>query len=335
MRKLVSIQQIKDIQPIPEADFIEKVNILGWWVVVKKGEFKIGDLCIYHEIDSLLPIKPEYEFLLKGSHPKKSIYNGKEIEGIHLRTVRLRGQISQGLCLPVSDCYRHLAIDSDLTDLLGVVKYEKPIPVCLWSEVKGNFPDFIPKTDEERIQNIYESLILTNLSSFDITEKLDGSSCTMYKYNNEFGVCSRRMDLKKSDKNTFWNIAGKYSLKEKLPNGFAIQGECIGEGIQDNHLRLKGQDIYIFYVFDIANQKYLSLKDERNFVKELGLKSVPWVSMIMDIKRFPLNNLIELANGKSSISHSRLREGLVFRNNDKRKFSFKIISNEYLLKWGL
>ena len=149
MRKLVTIQEIEDIQPIEGADSIEKAKIKEWWVVVKKGEFIVGDYCIYFEIDSFLPIKPEYEFLLRGSSPKKMLVDGQEKEGIRLKTIRLKGQISQGLALPIATIANNLPkeVGTDISEILGVIKYEPPIPANLAGVVKGNFPSFIPKTD--------------------------------------------------------------------------------------------------------------------------------------------------------------------------------------------
>lgn len=91
-RKLASIQQIKHIEPIPNADNIVKLSINGWSVVSKKNEFKIGDFCVYFEIDSFLPITDQrFSFLEKSSKAKMD----DEI-GLRLRTIKLKNQISQG-----------------------------------------------------------------------------------------------------------------------------------------------------------------------------------------------------------------------------------------------
>lgn len=102
MRKLVTIEKINEVREIIGADAIEAVRVRDWWIVSKKGEFKVGDFCRYYEIDSFLPVLPEYEFLLRGSKPKKMLVDGKEIEGIRLKTIKLRNTISQGLVLPIS-----------------------------------------------------------------------------------------------------------------------------------------------------------------------------------------------------------------------------------------
>ena len=139
MRKLASIQRIKALEPIPDADSIEKATVLGWQLVVKKGEFQVGDLCVYCEVDCLLPDRPEFEFLKN--------------RGSRIRTIRLRGQVSQGICFPLSILPAGTPIEEDLevTELLDIVKFEPPIPACLAGIQKGEFPSFIPKTDETRV----------------------------------------------------------------------------------------------------------------------------------------------------------------------------------------
>lgn len=145
MRKLVSIQEIKDVKPIENADKIEVVKILGWAVVVKKGEFKVGDKVVYAEIDSLFPEKEEFEFLRD--------------RGFRIRTIRLRGQVSQGICFPIDILPEgEYEIGDDVTEILGVTKYEPPIPACLSGRAKGTFPSFIEKTDETRVQVLQDRL---------------------------------------------------------------------------------------------------------------------------------------------------------------------------------
>ena len=339
-RKLVSIQKVEELTPIEGADKIECAKVLGWKVVVGKDEFKVGDLCAYHEIDSLLPLIPQYEFLAKGNKPKTMIVNGKEIQGYRLKTIRLKKQISQGLALPLTAFNICGDIGEDITNLIGVHKYEMPIPVHMSGEIKGSFPGFLPRTDEERIQNIPEALNEHKDSVFYITEKLDGTSCTFYKYEGHFGVCSHNLKLKENENNLYWRIAKQYNLANILPEGFAIQGEIVGEGIQKNRLKLKGQDIYIFYIFDIKRHQYLHFLQTKDYISTLGLKQVPCVN-----EKFVLHNnmeeLLSLADGKSQLNLAELREGIVFVLRAAKspipegiKISFKIINNEYLLKHG-
>lgn len=337
IRKLVTIQKINDLQPIPGADVIEKAKIREWWVVVKKGEFQVGSHCIYFEIDSFLPVKPEYEFLLRGSSPKKMLIDGQEKLGIRLKTIRLRGQISQGLALPTQDGRE---VGTDVSEELNVVKYEPPIPAELAGVVKGPFPSFIPKTDEERIQNCSDVLEKNKGEVCYVTSKLDGTSATFYRYNGEFGVCSRNLELKETLGNTLWGIAEKYKLREVIHDGCVIQGEVVGEGINKNPLKLQGHRLFVFNVFNILEYSYLDFAQLVKFVGNAGLEMVP----ILD-DNFVLNHtcedLLKLASQKSPLNSHVNQEGIVIRpkiekrtmiNGVDARFSFKAVSNEYLLE---
>jgi RNA ligase (TIGR02306 family) len=157
MRKLASLQTVKHVRPIPGADNIEAVGVLGWQCVAKKGEFRAGDPCVYFEIDSLLPDQPRYEFLRQSSFKP-------DLGKFKLRTVRLRKQLSQGLALPVglfpeAAC---LPIGADLTALLGVEQYEPPIPTFIAGDTR-TFRWSIPKTDEIRVQQDDEHSFLAAL----------------------------------------------------------------------------------------------------------------------------------------------------------------------------
>jgi len=193
----------------------------------------------------------------------------------------------------------------------------------------------IPKTDEDRIQDNPEILGLYRGERFYRTSKIDGASCTCYKYENELNVCGRTLNYIESDSNSMWQIANRYNLKEKLPNGFAIQAECAGEGIQGNRLLLKGKDLFIFYVYDIENAQYLNLNDMRYFIKELSMKTVPIIEDDF-ILNHTMDEILELSNTPSPLNHLRPQEGIVYRLYDStEKVTFKAISNEYLLKYGL
>jgi len=338
MRHLVTIQKIDEIQPIENADAIEKAKIKDWWVVVKKEQFKLGDLCIYFEIDSFLPIRPEFEFLLKGTSPKKLLVNGEIREGIRLKTIKLRGQISQGLVLPLQDNLPK-EVGVDITELMGVVKYELPIPVHMSGEVKGDFPSFLPKTDEERIQNCGELLNLYKGLKCYVSSKLDGTSATFYKYNDEFGVCSRNLELKEGG-TIYWRIAQELELQQKLPDLFCIQGEIVGEGIQKNPLKISKQKFYIFNVYDIKKACYLNYVEFKKFVEEMGLETVPILNDCFELNH-SVEELLSIASAKSPLNPNELQEGIVIRPLIEQnaaiagvlaRLSFKVISNEYLLK---
>ena len=350
MRKLATIQKVIDLQPIPGADQIEVATVLGWHVVVRKGEFKIGDQCVYLEVDSLLPQTPDFEFLAKAG-TKKSYVDGKEFTGYRLKTVRLRGQISQGLCLPVSvlsgkkyptdtrenPVYENKEGD-EVTDLLGVVKYEPMIPASLAGIARGLFPSFIPKTDEMRIQSAPAVLERHKNKEFYITEKLDGSSVTVFKKDGELHVCSRNLDLMESDGNTLWRVVRELKLEDKLLEGMAVQGEIMGHGIQNNSLKIPGHKLFIYSVYSIGESRYFGMREFLDQCFELELETVPVIHGGHFEPPCTVDELVSLATRKSVLNPESWAEGIVIRSmeeardEDLGRLSFKIINPEYLLE---
>ncbi len=328
MRKLVSIQKIKALEPIKDADAIERAQVLGWNLVVKKGEFKVGDFCVYCEIDSIMPDKPEYAFL----KPRK----------MRIKTVKLRGQVSQGICFPLSVLPEGVEIveDFDVTEILGVEKYEPPIPASLAGVAKGRFPSFIPKTDETRVQILQDLLDEHQGEKCYITEKLDGSSVTYYMKDGEFGVCSRNLELLEDDENSLWKVARELDLENKLRalnKNYALQAEIVGEGIQKNTLKLRGQTVFFFNIFDIDAYKYLDFKDFMPLIEKLKLKAVPIVEeeYILDND---IDKYVEMSIRKSLINPQGWCEGIVIRSHTEQfikgeRFSFKAINPKFLLKY--
>ena len=338
MRKLATIQKIKEILPIEGADAIELAIVNGWKVVVGKNvEHKEGDYVIYCEIDSFLPIKEEFEFLRKSSYKKMS--DGSE--GFRLKTIKLRGQVSQGLIIPMNILmgYKNFIVEfeegSDVSEILGIIKYEPPVPAELSGIAKGLFPSFIPKTDEERIQNLSEEIPKWNdeyLNGFYVTEKLDGSSATFYYKDGEFGACSRNLELLETEGNTFWKVARIMDLENKMKSlgyNVSLQGELIGEGIQGNPYKIRGQKVFFFNVFNIDKYEYASSEKFTNTIKELGLEAVPIIETNFSIPS-NIDEIIQYADSKSVLNPQFDREGVVIRSLD-RKISFKVISNKFLL----
>ena len=333
MRKLATIRRIEAIDPIPGADAIEVATVGGWKVVVKKGEFWVDSMAVYLEVDSWVPntLAP---FLTKaGHHPK--VFEG--IEGERLKTVKLRGQLSQGLLLPSTVAFDQDVIPlegEDVTELLGIVKWERPVPAQLAGLVKGNFPTLIPKTDQERVQNLSKEIAACQGMRFEVTEKLEGSSMTCYLIDGEFGVCSRNLDLKRDENNSFWAVAIRDGIEEKLQahgRQLAIQGELIGPGIQDNIYRLSKPEYRVFDIYDIVAGEYMNPHDRRVLVEQLGLTHVPVLEteFVLDVA---VDGLITKADGKSVMGDitGPLREGIVFKQVDGG-MTFKAISNRYLL----
>ena len=334
-RKLATIRKIGDIQPIENADMIELCTVDGWKVVTAKSVcHKIGDFVVYCEVDSFLPIKEEYEFLRKSSYKKMG-----DQEGFRLKTVKLRGQISQGLILPLAEVIPfpnsldYMEVGKDVTELLGIVKYEPPIPAELSGKVKGYFPSFIPKTDEERIQNFAGEYEEFKKHTYYVSEKLDGSSATFYFNNDEFGICSRNLELLETEGNTFWKVARELNIENTMRAfglNLSIQGELIGEGIQGNPYNIKGQTVRFFNLFDIDTQQYHTLKMFSTIVEnEFELHTVPILNVGFTLPE-TIDELIKMADGKSMLNDKFDREGIVIRSLD-RKISFKVISNKFLL----
>ena len=336
-RKLATIRVINDIRPIEGADMIELATVGGWNVVVAKDVgHKVGDHVVYCEIDSFLPIREEFEFLRKSSYKKMG-----DQEGFRLKTIKLRGQVSQGLILPMSvfgefgwTAYEGL----DVTEKLGIIKYEPPIPAELSGKVKGNFPSFIPKTDEERIQNLtkeYEEWKIQSKHQFYVTEKLDGSSATFYVKDGEFGVCSRNLELLETEGNTFWKVARELDLENKMKSlgkNISLQGELIGEGIQGNRYNLKGQTVRFFTGFDIDKYQRIPFVEMVIMVQDMGLQCVPIVNkeygfLLPDT----VEEMLDYAESKSALNDKKEREGVVVRSMDGT-ISFKVISNKFLLE---
>jgi RNA ligase (TIGR02306 family) len=337
LRKLATIRKITDIRPIEGADKIEIATVGGWNVVVAKDvEHKVGNSVVYCEIDSFLPIKEEFEFLRKSSYKKMG-----DQEGFRLKTIRLRGQLSQGLILPISvvpiaqfATGHDLPEGLDVTEMLGIVKYEPPIPAELSGKVKGGFPSFLHKTDEERVQNLvkeYGEYKLTSAHQFYMTEKLDGSSATFYMNEGEFGVCSRNLELLETEGNTFWKVARELDLENKLKDkgNICLQGELIGEGIQGNPYKIKGQTVHFFNGFDIDKQTRLGINEFLVLLDEMELVSVPILDVAMLLPD-TVTGMLELAEGKSRLNDKTEREGVVIRSLDNT-ISFKAISNKFLL----
>ena len=350
MRKLASIQTVTSIEPIPNADAIERFRVLGWWIVGKKGEVRVGDRVVYCEIDSLLPERTEFEFLRSNCF-KPALLDGDTVlqrAGFRIKTIKLRGQVSQGICFPLAILpqERSYEVGDDVTDLLGIIKYEPPAPVGMSGMVKGPFPGFLPKTDETRIQVLEHVLQQYRGQTFFITEKLDGTSFTAFLRDDQFGLCSRNLWLDETDNsNLFVRLAQNLNLPEKLRRirdnfGFqpAIQGEVIGPGIQKNKYGLGHVDLRVFSLIDIDQYSLVDREIMLSALEQAGLTSVPQLGEI--VLGHTIDELVEMAIGRSQLNANAHREGLVFRPAQEvhdatlgGRLSFKVINPQFLLKY--
>lgn len=334
-RKLASIQRIVAKRPIEGADNIEVVQVLGWECVTQKSNnLQVGDLVVYFEVDSVLPQTPQFEFLADRNY--------------RIKTIRLRGQVSQGLILPLDDIkpegFTHskdfFTEGLDVTELLGVKKYEIPIAAEMEGQIEGAFPGWISKTDETRIQSSPKLLNeITGLAAY-ATQKDDGTSATYGRdVDGKLIVASRNLSLKPTN-NIYWRMAEKYNLAkhlEFLGNVSALQGEIVGPGIQGNKLGLKEHELHIFTVTARDNPN-LSFLDYRR-ASQIAANGLQFVDVLWETDNFQytLAELLELAKGK--YASGQHREGIVIRPKVplyskilNGTLSFKVLNNDYLLK---
>lgn len=356
MRKLASIQRITALEPIPGADNIELAHILGWKVITQKNIHKVNDLVVFFEVDSFIPVDPRYEFLRKSSF--KSTTNLGD--GFRLRTMKLRKQVSQGLILPLNEFHELEGLE--ISELLNVQLYEKPVPAQLAGRVRGNFPMFIRKSDQERAQNLLKELkaYLGTPHQFEVTMKLDGSSMTVYcvedmrMYGAEgdepqprIGVCSRNWDLDETDENAFWRCARKTGILETIKaardiHGYdlAFQGELMGPGVQNNRGNLLDLSYFIYNIWDIHAQRYLDPPERMDLLLRLTnagyhYEHVPNITVLSldSICKADtiIDDLLKYADRPCVLNPDVCCEGLVFKSWDS-PFQFKIINNQYLLQ---
>jgi RNA ligase (TIGR02306 family) len=334
-RALAYIRVIEEIKPIEGADAIEAARLGGWWVVVKKGAHTVGEEVVYFEIDSWVPttVAP---FLSKGKTPR--VYNG--VQGERLRTVRLRGQLSQGLVIAKNELGVELfSAGDDLTGYFDVQKWEAPQPKC--NTAKGNFPEFLRKTDQERIQNMPEVFDDPDML-YEVTIKLDGSSVTIYVKDGYPGVCSRTLERKLNSDDHFVVAARNQGLIDGVLNycadvgrNLAFQGELVGPGIQGNKWGLVNREIQLFSVWDIDAQCHLRPQEASAMVQRLEDYAehavlVPRWEEALPLNEWGMDDLIEFVND-NNYTYPWPVEGLVFKALDGSR-SFKVINNEYLEK---
>ena len=331
MRKMASVRKVTDVQPIPSADRIEKVSVGGWDVVSQKGDFEVGDLCVYFEVDSLMPSDERWAFLESNSTPKT--IEGKEHSGHVLKTMKLRGQLSQGLALPIEmfDGHENFAEGNDLTDELGIVKYEVPIPSEISGVVLGKRPHYVPMTDAERIQNLEEDLSYLANYAWACSEKVDGTSVSFFIEDGEFGVAGRNYVQAPNNKTVYWQIAEEYDIEsllgEFVPHSgrVALQGEIYGPKIQSNPLKVSRPSLACFRL--MLNGRDITITEDFPLAPSVD---VPFPVTVAE-------GLAAADNYVSQINPDAVAEGLVWRclnGNDlsREQRCIKAISNQYLLK---
>lgn len=334
-RMLATVRKIDRIDPIEGADRIEVAKVGGWEVVVEKGIHSAGDQVVYFEIDSALPLEDSRfsHLAARGSR----IIDGKPYHV--LKTIRLRGVYSQGMVMPVSvfedDIDTAVVISQfSLDEALGVFKYEPPVPVSIGGQVAGGFISGVPKTDAQRVQNIkprhYEQMLAEG--DWVATEKIDGTSGTFYNDPDEgIRAASRNWELMRSEEQVHWKMVDKYDLQNTIPQGWVVQGEVAGPGIQKNRLALKEVSLFVFRVLDDAGRDVPRIL----WPEELQL----WAAPIYEDLVLPesIEEAVAQVNGiKSLVTPGRLTEGVVWWDRNGKEFNFlgrpgfKAISNKYL-----
>lgn len=340
MRTLASIQRITALDPIPDADAIECASVLGWKVVVKKGEYQVGDLAVYMEIDSVPPDEEQYRFLWRFAEQRPNNFR--------IKTIKLRGQISQGILFPCDALLPmqmtnppKIGLDegTDVTEILGVTKYEAPLPRGA-DDIAGQFFDGVPKTDEERVQSQTGRRLLDALQGrpYYITVKCDGSSMTVAMHDSYAKVASRNYRLTDTPDSSYWRAAraNNDALLDCVVEQpwLAIQGELVGPGIQNNRLGLSEPRCLVFTIFDRSIGVRLSWVEMKEMADTWGFDLVPLVVPPTHGFNLTQEDLLVLAEGKYEGTTSE-REGIVIRSADPfDNISFKAISNRYLLKGG-
>ena len=344
MRKLASIQRIWKIEPIEGADRIELAHVLGWQCVVNKGQFSPMDTAVYFEIDSFLPIRPEFEFMRSSSYKKTDIMG----EGFRLRTLRFRGQISQGLLLPVSlfqELPEGLEVGDDVTELLKVRKWEIEERATTGGTVIGTLPYDIPHTDETRVQEEPDLIQAFAGLEYYISTKMDGSSHSIGIDENGFHVTGHNYEYKDDGTSSFYNLVKERGYREKLEafmqneglNTLTIQGELCAPGIQRNRLRLVKPEWYVFTIRE--NGKRVGLNRLLAVCKVLGLDHVPIEEVGTDLpSKYPTVEAL-LARADGEYPNGGKKEGIVIRPTEpvfctliSGSLSMKVVSNKYLLK---
>lgn len=349
MRKLATIQKIYDIKPIEGRDRVDQAKILGWTVIVGKGQYQENEKVVFCEIDSLFPKTEDWVELEKFKYRIKTFKVNTPDGPIY----------GQGYCFPLSKLYDILdkkptyygffnEVGLEVTEILGITKYESPDPSnnsMLMGNAAGAFPtQYIPKTDEIRLESCLEVLEEIKGQPYVITMKMDGTSWTGLKIDDEYVVCSRNNMLKNpkdSDvKSNYWDMFYQYpGIASLLDQGFGLQAEMCGEGIQKNRMGIKGKALAAFNIFDLKTRKYV---DSGLFFDLCEEYDIPRVNIIDHGYSFNLTfeDLKKMAD-ELKYNSGQPAEGIVIRSMKEQysrvlqgRMSFKQISRVFLAKGG-
>jgi len=317
---LVYVGKVIQLDNIPDAHFIASATVVcgkggKWRGIVRKDECSVGQECLVYLPDSVVPECDQMRFMEKRQW--------------RVRMCRFRGAASEVLIMPIpTDRIFKVVVGTDVTAACGVTRYFKPVPVSLQGLAKGQFPNFIPKTDEPNYQKNWNLVEMLHGKPYYVTEKADGSSTTAYRYNGAFGVCSRNLELVKDEANGYWQVAKKYELEERLPEGFALQWETCGPKIQSNPMGLEKIDGFAFSAYNILEHRYLSMDEFLSFCRKLGFPTVKIVCIAPAFDKEKVEIL-----GEGVYGNGKEREGVVIRSQSNQlvtmPISFKVINLNY------
>lgn len=344
MRKLASVQNVWKVEPIEGADKIELAHVLGWQCVINKGTIQPMEKAVYFEIDSFLPVEPRFEFLRASSFRNSDIMG----EGFKLKTMKFRGQISQGLLLPLSqfpEINPDTEVGTGVAELLKVRKWEIEERATTNGTIAGSLPYDVPKTDETRVQNEPGLIQEFKDKEYYISTKMDGSSHSISVDENGFHVTGHNWEYKDDDSNSFYKLVKERGWVEKIKAyaaehnimPFTLQGELCAPGIQRNRLKLIKPEWYVFTVRE--NGKRIGLKEMLKVCKEIGIETVPIEEIGYNFpEKYPdVDAILERADG--DYPNGGKKEGIVIRPIDpvfsqtiSASLSMKAVNNKYLLK---
>lgn len=373
-RVMARVVEIDAIFPIKKADRIELAMVGGWQVIVQKGLYSVGDKAVYCEVDSLLPTdNPAFSDLTKLSSKLQYEIDGKNYARI--KTMKMKGELSQGFCVPldVAGVIPATSVGWDVTKELGIIKYESEgekaagsINAKTGTSALG-FPKFIPKTDQNRVQNITKLYEYARDKGelFEKSFKLDGSSLTIYIKDSILGVCSRNVGMRlvaenkgivtvvrewfnkakekrtpfvavalqiPADDNAFTKMAQESGVMTRLVmdgRNLAVQGEMVGPSIQKNFEGVDKNEFYVYDIYLIDEQRYMLPKERQEWCSVNNVSHVPLASTHAVTLPVDVEAAIKDADGPSGLKGA-YREGFVYKSMD-RDFTFKVVSNRYLL----
>jgi len=337
---LASIERITNIQPIENADKIVLDFIQGWQVIIKKDEYNVGDFCVYVPIDTMVDTsQPYFSFLADKNNPQTFV---------RIKTIKLKGKWSQGIIIPFNvlnqiEPNQTFTEGQDVGQLLGVKKYEKEniiVPTGITTYNKPFPTEIISITDEDNLKTKFKVIEELKNNKLYITQKLDGSSMTIIKNQDDFIVCSRRLILEEGA--VMYQFVNENKIKETIQSygkNIAIQGEFCGPKINNNQLGLKNYKFYVFNIKNLDTKNYYNLDQLKQTTEKLKLEMVPVIKIIEPTNEITLDYFQLIANEQMYIHPNNKKvpgEGIVIRpiepiysNELNKNLSVKVINQNY------